>query len=544
MTDRTDHELLAEFARSESEPAFAALVERHVNLVHSAALRFTGNAHHAQEITQAVFIILARKAGKLSRRVVLSGWLYQTARLTAANFMKGEIRRQHREQEAYMQSTLNEPVDAVWEQIAPLLEEAMGSLGETDRDAVVLHFFENRTAREVSAALKLTEAAVHKRTARALEKLRKFFVNRGMALSAVTIAGAVSANSVQAAPVGLAATVTATAAKGAGISAGMGALVKGTMKTMTWLKLKFVAGASVAALLAGGVATVAISETIRSGDKLTPQEIAKQSQDAYAALTSYSDSGTGVVNSSSTSATTRFNIRLQRPNLYRVAWTQTSEAYNSTGVVWSDGNGDFYVNATAGQEKDAQPSKLKDMQQAFAFALGVSGQATTVPVIFFKQNFGEILAVPASGRADTKKENDEKIGGVECHVLSYKIDAAKMLDKAKLPKDVAVRASGMTVITITTLWIGKRDHLIRQIRQTVEGMPQEGLPQVAPRLSDSDMKELLEKLHKPTTPEAIAAWRTQVEANWKKALNSKFEFTQTHENIVVNQKFSPSDFKR
>ena len=112
-----------------SEAAFAALVARYVNLVYSTALRFTGNPHHAEEITQAVFIILARKAGGLLRGAVLSGWLYQTARLTAANFVKGEIRRHRREQEAYMQSILNEPEAAAWEQIAPLLDEAMGRSG-------------------------------------------------------------------------------------------------------------------------------------------------------------------------------------------------------------------------------------------------------------------------------------------------------------------------------------------------------------------------------------------------------------------------------
>src|SRR5690242_13447928 len=121
-----EHELLAQYVRTGSEAPFAALVQRYVNLVHSAAMRFTRNPHHAEEITQAVFLILARKAGKLSRKTVLSGWLYQTTRLTAANFMKGEIRRRHREQEAYMQSTLNEPPAAAWEQIAPLLDEAMG----------------------------------------------------------------------------------------------------------------------------------------------------------------------------------------------------------------------------------------------------------------------------------------------------------------------------------------------------------------------------------------------------------------------------------
>ena len=98
MTERNDHELMGQFARGGSEAAFAEVVSRYVGLVHSTAFRVTGNPHHSEEITQAVFIILARKAGKLSPEVVLSGWLYQTARLVAANFMKAEARRQLREQ--------------------------------------------------------------------------------------------------------------------------------------------------------------------------------------------------------------------------------------------------------------------------------------------------------------------------------------------------------------------------------------------------------------------------------------------------------------
>lgn len=130
MDHLDDNELLAEFARTGSEAAFGALVARHVNLVYSAAWRFTRNPDHAAEISQAVFIILARKAGSLKRGTVLSGWLYQAVRLTAANFAKREIRRQRREQEAYMQSTLNEPDDAAWEEIGPVLDQAMGRLGE------------------------------------------------------------------------------------------------------------------------------------------------------------------------------------------------------------------------------------------------------------------------------------------------------------------------------------------------------------------------------------------------------------------------------
>src|SRR5450432_2813608 len=125
MTERDDIALLREFAATESEAAFAAIVQRHVNLVYSTALRATGHAHAAQEISQAVFIILARKAKSLGAKTILSGWLYQTTRLTAANYLRGEIRRQKREQEAFMQSTLNESESEAWRQIEPVLDDAI-----------------------------------------------------------------------------------------------------------------------------------------------------------------------------------------------------------------------------------------------------------------------------------------------------------------------------------------------------------------------------------------------------------------------------------
>ncbi|MEP6664669.1 MAG: sigma factor, partial [Verrucomicrobiota bacterium] len=105
MTDAPDSELLEQFSRDDSEAAFAELVQRHIALVHSVALRHTVSQQHAQDITQAVFIVLARKAGSLGRKTVLPGWLYHTARLTAANWQRAETRRVHREQEAFMQST-------------------------------------------------------------------------------------------------------------------------------------------------------------------------------------------------------------------------------------------------------------------------------------------------------------------------------------------------------------------------------------------------------------------------------------------------------
>src|ERR1700690_2887319 len=212
MTDVPDARLLEQFARNGSEEAFAALVRRHIALVHSVALRHTANAQHAQDITQAVFVILARKAGSLGRRTVLPGWLYHTARLTAANLQRAEMSRVRREQEAFMQSQLEEPAtDALWRELSPRLDEAMAGLGASERDALVLRYFQNKSMAEVGKFLGLAENTAQKRVSRALEKLRTFFARRGVSSTTAIIAGAISANSVQAAPVALAKAVTAIA---------------------------------------------------------------------------------------------------------------------------------------------------------------------------------------------------------------------------------------------------------------------------------------------------------------------------------------------
>src|SRR5579872_1123582 len=142
MNEVNDRELLDRFTQEESEAAFTVLVERYVHLVHSVALRHTANLHHAEEITQAVFIILARRAAALDHRTVLSGWLYHTARLTSANFIRSEIRRSRREHESFMQSQPDEQTSQpIWNEVLPLLDGAMARLGTADRDALVLRYF-------------------------------------------------------------------------------------------------------------------------------------------------------------------------------------------------------------------------------------------------------------------------------------------------------------------------------------------------------------------------------------------------------------------
>lgn len=259
MHELDDSALLREYVERNSEEAFAELVARHINKVYSVALRHTGNPHQAEEITQAVFVILARKSSHFGKRVVLEGWLYQTARLTALTFTRSEIRRARREQEAHMQSLLNENESEVWTQIAPLLDAAMARLNETDRHAVVLRFIYGKSMKEIGTALGGTEQAAKMRVNRALEKLHAIFVKRGVSSTTAIIAGAISANSVQAAPAMLAKTATAVAfAKGATASTSTLTLIQGALKLMAWTKAKTAIVVSVAVILAAGTTTTLI----------------------------------------------------------------------------------------------------------------------------------------------------------------------------------------------------------------------------------------------------------------------------------------------
>jgi RNA polymerase sigma factor (sigma-70 family) len=261
MQELDDISLLREYVNHESEDAFAALVARHVNKVYSVALRHARNPHQAEEITQAVFVILARKARRLGGQVILSGWLCRTAQLTAVTFVRSEIRRARREQEAYMQNPLVETDSDVWPQIEPLLDAAMAGLSEADYHAVVLRFFDGKSMKEVGAALGASEGAAKMRVNRAVEKMRRFFARRGIVVSVAILTAAISANSVQSAPATLAKTAATVAlAKGATASTPTLTLIKGVLKIMAWTKAKTAIVAGVATLLVAGTATVVVKK--------------------------------------------------------------------------------------------------------------------------------------------------------------------------------------------------------------------------------------------------------------------------------------------
>ena len=207
----SDLELLARYTRQHAEDAFATLVRRHVDLVHSAALRQVRSPQLAEEVAQTTFTKLARIAPQLAPDTILTAWLYQVTRREAIDAVRREARRQLREQIATELNTMN-AITSDWAHIEPILDEAMAELDDTDRAAVLLRYFENKSLREVGATLGTSDDAAQKRVSRAVERLRELFAKRGITVGTSGLVVVISANAVQAAPVGLAVTISTAAA--------------------------------------------------------------------------------------------------------------------------------------------------------------------------------------------------------------------------------------------------------------------------------------------------------------------------------------------
>jgi RNA polymerase sigma factor (sigma-70 family) len=234
MQNKSDAQLLGEYAAQHSDPAFAEIVARHTDLVYSAALRQTGSPELAREIAQSVFTDLARKArtlaGTLSADASLAGWLFRGTRFAGLKWLRDDHRRQTRERQFMehidpaSQAAAESAPD--WERVAPVLDEAMAELGDADHEAVLLRYFKNQDFHAVGRALGVSDDTAQKRVSRAVERLREFFVKRGVTVGAQGLV-VIAANAVQAAPVGLAATLT---------TASLASAAVGTGTTLTLLK--------------------------------------------------------------------------------------------------------------------------------------------------------------------------------------------------------------------------------------------------------------------------------------------------------------------
>ncbi|MEO6567976.1 MAG: sigma-70 family RNA polymerase sigma factor [Opitutaceae bacterium] len=208
-----DAELLRRYVRDGKEEAFTELVNRHLNLVFRAAWRETGgDAHRAEDVSQMVFTLLARKAAILMDHTSLTGWLYVTTHNTVRDVVREERRRQRREQEAQMMHDQTTKIsDSVWNRLQPVLDQAMRTLGAVDRDAILLRYFEGRSLAEIGRILKLSEDGSRMRIGRALERLRAALARLGVTSTAAALSEALASEATFAAPAGLAGTVTGIA---------------------------------------------------------------------------------------------------------------------------------------------------------------------------------------------------------------------------------------------------------------------------------------------------------------------------------------------
>ena len=267
-----DRQLLQRFVEQNSQDAFAALTARYLNLVYSVCRRELADAETAEDVTQAVFLILARKAPTLRRGVVLSGWLFQTARFAAKNArIQAQRRADYEQKAAEAMQQQSEREDAAWAEIEPLLNRSLAALREGERECVLLRFFQGMSFAEAGAALGLSEEAARKRVTRALEKMRRFFGKEGVIVPGAALAALLSTHTAKAAP----ATCQAnTAAITTGVLAGhlplsltgshVYQLSEGVTKAMKIIQLKAAVGITVAVLLG-------VSTTYAVGRSLAPK---------------------------------------------------------------------------------------------------------------------------------------------------------------------------------------------------------------------------------------------------------------------------------
>jgi RNA polymerase sigma factor (sigma-70 family) len=215
MQSKSDAQLLREYAELGLETAFTEIVTRHTDLVYSAALRLVHSPDIATAIAQSVFISLAQRAQSLSPRLngdaSLAGWLCRSARNLSLNHRRDEFRRHSHERLAMEDLNTNSDSTADWDRLRPVLDDVMSELDELDYEALVMRFFKNQDLRAVGLALGVSDDTAQKRVARALEKLRIHLSRRGITTTAAALSIAITANAVQAAPVGLAAAISSTA---------------------------------------------------------------------------------------------------------------------------------------------------------------------------------------------------------------------------------------------------------------------------------------------------------------------------------------------
>jgi len=237
-----DHELLAEYVQHGSEAAFTSLVQRYTDFVYASAMRQIQNRMFAEEVTQTVFLTLARKAHRIRGNVVLSGWLHCATRFACLEVVRAESRRLQREAGFGRMVALEvdtEESGDVWGQEALLLDEAIQSLSSREKTTICLRFFDGKSYQAIAEIQGETEVAAKKRVSRALERLRKFFARRGVLVGAATLGQTLAARAIESAPTGLTAQVCSLVGRGGTVKPSTLKLVEQTLKAMAWSQWKW-----------------------------------------------------------------------------------------------------------------------------------------------------------------------------------------------------------------------------------------------------------------------------------------------------------------
>jgi len=263
-----DAQLLQQYVETGSPDAFGQLTNRHINFVYGAALRIVRDRHVAEEVTQAVFIVLARKAATLRHEAVLSSWLLSTTRYAALGQMKINARRKrHERRAAEMAKTVwTEEAERNWPQYEGDMDAALASLRETDRKAVLLRFYEHKTFDEIAAILGTAEEAARKRVSRAVEKLRGYFGVSQRTLPATMLTYYLYSKLSAQAPAGLADQVTAAAVSPAtAASATATAAADHVVSHISMVQAKWVAGSLAAAAVFCIATGAVIFNALQSG---------------------------------------------------------------------------------------------------------------------------------------------------------------------------------------------------------------------------------------------------------------------------------------
>ena len=467
-----DRQLLRRFAENNSQEAFASLTARYLNLVYSVCRRELADDETAEDVTQAVFLILARKAPGLGRDVVLSGWLFQTARFAAKNARLQAQRRAAHEQKAAQamgeQSQGRE--DAVWSEIEPLLNRSLVALRDGDRECVLLRFFQGLSFAEAGAALGLSEEAARKRVGRVLEKMRAFLGKEGVLIPSVALAGLLTAHAAKAVPITCQASIahmTAGAVVGQVSLSLTGShiyqLSEGTMKAMKIAQVKVAVGVTTGLALGLGVFAIAAVGPLSlrtthpvlrmgavakpghllvqaPGKTLSAVQIAAHCRQAYAALTSYEVTSTAT-SQTKTSQTDSHEFRASAKILFARPGKIRDEGRDTGGLPFayvSDGTVTADQMIGGGWKVVAKNS----VSERILGGLGgiTNGAATTVPTLLLGMYTGTPLTLGVTPDSEVR---EDEIDGHPCYVLTSR------------------RASDTSTM-VESLWIDEETFLMRR----------------------------------------------------------------------------------